>query len=387
MVSKRKQSNRRRRIATVSTVARVVPRQVNNMPRRSQGKNMGAQLTQDGARFLKTAFAAPDQNSMPFMGIPDKNNATVVVKRYQATNSVVPTAGKSTFIVVAPVPGISHFYDGSVDIGSSPITLTSVDYPGATNDFPTNDEDRNFTEFRCGALAAELKYTGNLYNGGGSITCYKIPMSLALRQNKFGVSTGNVGAAAYCLNGLRGVTSTAPKDSYAGHVFDGVYAVASDRTGEFEFNPIIESLVELRDGHKPIAEEWPATTIHLTATSSSVNIAGFGNTDAIVFKIDSGADTQNSFILRTWAAYEFKPSPYGQYMDLSSLSPSYDPMALRLYDEIRIRLPTAVIAKLNAGFWQRVLSIIRGVSRGLSFVPGPTGVVAGGINTILSVLE
>lgn len=143
-------------------------------------------LSQAGMGFLKCAFAPPDFNSDPGLGIPDDFMGKTLCRKDVINSSVGFTAAKDTFLVIMPTPGIAY-WKVEVPFGTFPLitdTLVAFPYQGFNNMFPASsaliaNRSSNVNQFRYASMCVGLYPTSNLTQYGGSITVWKMPLDLS----------------------------------------------------------------------------------------------------------------------------------------------------------------------------------------------------------------
>jgi len=185
-----------------------------------------SRLTQPGLAFLKCAFAPPDFNTDPGKGIPDRFEGKVVTRKDVLTQSVSFTAGRDTFILVTPTPGIAYWV-ADVPIGTFPIpgstgtpvvpptTFTPVPFPGFASLFGTDSSSRSdqVSSFRYASMNGGVYPTSNLMQFAGSITVWKVPIKLSTVQLPV-TTTPPTAALVHTLVGADGVLAVGP-DNYS----------------------------------------------------------------------------------------------------------------------------------------------------------------------------
>jgi len=325
-------------------------------------------LTQEGKSFLKCAFAPPDFIGNDVAGVPDDFRGPSLVKKhrlvftYNLTSSAV-----DYYFLVAPTPGVAFWV--LTNPAGTGVASTSVFTPVFYSDFstmfgPTTGATAAdiVTKFRTISQHVELVPCVNDMSWTGNIQCFKAPMAMVLDANT--VST------RYSVTGLQGFNST-NANQYTAPFKNGVYSAAYNAGAKFDFQPIVENQTALPN--TMIAGDW-----------GQLNgcVVGFDSQfDSIMIKVTGVTGTANTMIIKTWSCVEYQCSPGNLLYEFCSLSPS-DPLALKLYREVILGLPVGVPYYQNEGFWERVLKIIRRLSGPLSVIPGPPGMIAGGIDAL-----
>nr|QYF49914.1 MAG: putative capsid protein precursor [Sichuan mountain noda-like virus 1] len=357
--------------------------------RRRLQRGIRPRMSPEGVAFLKCAFAPPDFSVDPGKGIPDRYNGKTIAIKDCATNSISFPANQDTYIVVAPVPGYAYF-SASVATGVQPTDLVGTLFPTYSTNFGNattgdatvdyyNTNNNNFTDFRYASLAAGLYPSTNYMSFSGSISVWKCDMNL-MTNTVFAMTTAvtTTEVDTTRLQGLQSITPVVPRDNYTENFMKGAFTVAFDQTGNFEWNPF-----HYRDNYGNNAQASTGVPIRrLTSPAAGASpLVGFGNTETIIIKVATGA-TAGSAILKVWNCIEFKARTDTNLYQFASLSPPYDPMALETYSKVRNQLPVAVCCEQNAFSWQRVLEVLKQIGYLGSHIPGPVGMVSGGIGAI-----
>lgn len=335
--------------------------------RRPRMPRMG--LSMPGECFLKCAFAAPDFANENFVGIPDTFGGKVLVKRTAYENSIAFAAGRDTYIIIPPIVGYQYFHT------QSPIGIPlpqGVEFTGSVASdyntiFSSGDFGVNYTSYRYISQSAEIIPLMNDMTWSGSITCFKIPVTLADKITGAGANFQPT------VEGLEAVNSSTV-NRYTGPFRDGVYSVATTRQPDFKFKTWLENILEIpatldtNDYGRLISGDW---------------IPGIGDLDTIVIKVSvpTGAANQSA-VMRVWNCIEFQPNAASQLNTYAKLSPDHDPSALAAYRYIAGQLPPAVAYYENANFWEFVKKILGGAAMAggaLSVLPGPYGAIAGSL--------
>lgn len=359
--------------------------------RRRLQRGMRPRMSPEGVAFLKCAFAPPDFSVDPGKGIPDRYNGKTISIKDCATNSLSFAANTDTYIIIAPVPGYAYF-TASAATGTVPQDFPGTVFPTYTTNFGNsttsdatidyyNTNGNNFTEFRYASLAAGLYPSTNYMSFSGSISVWKVDMNL-MTNTVFAITqalpqvTTEVDTTR--LMGTQSITSVVPRDNYTENFMKGAFAVAFDQTGNFEWQHFV-----YRDNYgNNAAASTGAPIRRLTSPIAGAQpLPGFGNTETIIIKVATGA-TAGSAILKVWNCIEMKARTDTNLHQFSSLSPPYDPLALDVYSKVRNQLPVAVCCEQNAFSWQRVLDVLKSIGYLGSHIPGPIGMVSGGIGAI-----
>jgi hypothetical protein len=331
-------------------------------------------MSKCGIDFLKCAFAAPDFDSTGAQGIPDNYVGKTLCSLQTFSSSFQAPAGVDTYILVSPLFGSAFLSAASTTPGGNPVAFGSTSWPGAQNlgIFSAPQGTGTVSKFRYASLAAELQCTMNEMTWSGSITSWKIPMSVEVTNSVTTVAL--IPSELYTVSGLVNLATTPLNNIYTAPINRGAYSVSYNRTGSFDFQNVV-------------ADPSPGNTYGIPTGSAgpTLNMAyrGIDNLDTIVYRISvpTGAQAQ-SLILRTWACVEMQVQPSTFVYEFTNLSCPHDQAALEMYKMIAERLPVAVPYADNANFWARVLAFIRSASSTLSKLPGPVGDIASGVNLI-----
>jgi hypothetical protein len=333
-------------------------------------------LTPGGEAFLKCAFAPPDFAASAPTGVPDDFRGTSLLKKHRLVSTFNCTSSSTDcYILLTPSVGGVAYWTALVAAGTGfPSTgnFTPVYYSDTTALFSgPGAMASNFTKFRYVSNHIELIPTMNQMSWAGSIQAWKIPIAMAIR------STTTVADNLYTVTGLESINAT-NANQYTGPANLGVYSAAYNTGANFDFQPIIEGVVQV-----------PNSIVSGTDYGRLAGAIGGidPNFDSVIIKISGmGTNVLNSFIVKTWACIEYQVQVNSSVYEYQTLSPC-DPYAMELYRAIILQLPVGVSFLDNDGFWQRVLGIIKTVSGALSAIPGPYGAIAGGVNAISTGIE
>lgn len=330
-----------------------------------------------GMAFLKCAFAPPDFSGSNVSGYPDSYSGLSLVKKHRLTQTRTMTASTDRYFLLAPIPGIAYcFLDKTAN---SAVTAndnwTAVTYPDYNSLFSGSSVTADVvTDFRYISNHIEIIPTVNQMTWTGGIQVMKCQVSMSIRPNNLAGPPDNL----FTITGLQAVNGFGNANQFSGPFINGLYSGAYASDSSRDFSRIIEGITTMPD------------TI-VTGDFTQINTIAFPGLDntfeSVIVKISGiGTNTNNSFMIKTWACVEYKVVVGSVLYEYQSLSPC-DPVALELYRKIVALLPIAVTYMENENFWTRVLSIIRRVSGAMSVVPGPYGLMAGGVNAISTGLE
>lgn len=400
-----KKAGRRNRVRNRVRNNTALVRQVTVRPvrvrraRRKRANNkrraMMPQMSPAGLAFLKCAFAPPDFNNDPGKGIPDSYEGPTLSRKDNLTASIAFTAGKDTFLLFTPTPGIAY-WKAEVNVGFFPTTSTNftpVSYPGTVNIFgppgaTAKGVDDVVNAFRYASLAAGIYPTVNEQQWSGSITLWKIgatPTHTKLVQVVGVIPPVNITTEMIEVAGLDGVLQV-PNQNYATGFVDGVFASSTNADADFDFDPVWRGIARL-----PATGAGSDDTImpfNLDATGSNVpDIYGWGKMDTIVMRVSTPAAAVNSAIVKVWSCIEYKPTAGSAFSTFATMSPPLDVIALSEYRRVAREMPLAVKAADNARMWETIKSIL-GFGIGMATaLPGPVGMAAGGVMSIATALK
>lgn len=348
-------------------------------------------MSKAGVAFLKCAFAAPDFNTDPGEGIPDKYQGKTLMRKDVTTSSVSATANKDTFYLIAPTPGVSYW---KVEVAAGTLPLTSDNWTpvyvpgfetlfGVTGTTGAKSRADQVSMFRYASMCIGIYPTSNLMQFAGSITCWKLP--LRMEQATYIVNVGttpvvNISQVGWIVNGLDGVSKVSP-DNYAGTFIEGIYSQSVCNEDEFEFQPILEGLYEL-----PLLGTSGGNPGQMYSNLDG-DVLGMGHMDSILVRVSSPTASVNNFIMKTWSCIEYRVNPNSALYQSAKDSPGLDEVALAAYREIAKNVPVAVPYHQNAHFWERVSKMLQAMLKGASYVPGPVGELATGIQATTKALQ
>lgn len=354
-----------------------------------------SRLTQPGLAFLKCAFAPPDFNTDPGKGIPDRFEGKVVTRKDVLTQSVSFTAGRDTFILVTPTPGIAYWV-ADVPIGTfptagsagppvvPPTTFTPVPFPGFASLFGTDSSSRSdqVSSFRYASMNGGVYPTSNLMQFAGSITVWKVPIKLSTVQLPV-TTTPPTAALVHTLVGADGVLAVGP-DNYSESFIKGTFSQSACNEPEFDFSNILEGIQTL----PPTSIGPSGMPFQMTAANQALaGVTGWGNMDTIVIRVSTPTGAVNSAIVKMWSCLEYRPNPNAMIYQFGHDSPPLDEVALKEYRTVARSIPCAVSAAQNASMWERVKSIIKASLSFASTIPGPIGMAATGISGLSQLFE
>lgn len=364
------------------------PRNKKRGGRKGRARATGPRMSMAGKSFLECAFAPPDFNVDPGQGIPDSYAGKTLMRKDVLTKSISAPAARDVYYLVAPTPGVAYWtctIDPSQGTGAPTSTTvwSAVEFPGAfgaTSLYGSSGSARasNVDGFRHASLCAGLYPTSNQMTFSGSVQVWKVPLVQASENRATTVNTTPavvITTSELVLSGLES-TSIVPPENYSHSFIDGVYTVSGNNQPDFPFRSILENY-----------ESLPPSAVDAAPRSGMYGrldgpYLGYGDTDAIVIKVSSGANADNSFVLKVWSCLELRVNTSSPLYQYAGASPNHDPVAIEVYRRALAKMPLAVICAENARFWETMVRIIRSVAGAASYVPGPVGVIGTSVGAI-----
>lgn len=341
-------------------------------------------LSEAGLAFLKCAFASPDFSVDPGKGIPDQFHGRTLSIKDCFTTALNFTAGVDTYVLIAPVPGYAYFIGTSATIGGPPPSAwVGVTFPTFETNFGSGTDSQNkFSKFRYASMAAGLYPTSNFMQFSGSIQSWRIDLNLA--ENLRPALTAAGPPAVFetfmqkRIQGLQSVTTLVPRDNYSESFIKGAYTFAFDKSQDFEWQDFVAGTEYI---------ESSVTGSNRLQSDGTHFLTGLGNVNTIVYKVSTPIGAVNTALFRVWNCIELQPDTNSSLFQFSGVSPPHDPIAMEMYSNLKMRFPVAVPCVENAKFWENVLRMIRTISQAGSFLPGPLGLISGGVNTITEAIN
>jgi len=340
----------------------------------------GSRLSAEGLRFIKCAFSAADFDGSGTYGVPDDFGGRSTAVKHRAVASFSFSANTDYYFLIPPTPGAAYYL--LTKTAGSPVLYTDVFNVVTYADYGsifavTTGAASNFavSKFRYVSQHFELCPTTNQNNWTGSVLVWKLPCQAGW-SNQNGAAVNRL-----TVSGLSGVNAN-DADMYSGPFNLGCYAGAFNKgSTDWKFSDVWENQLSLPETVQ--AGDFG----QLAAGGATVN--GFDNNfETILVKVSGiGANANNTAILRSWACVEYQFTPGSVMYEMQNNKNLCDELAIKLYRRIVTELPTAVSFLDNANFWTRVLGIIRQISGGLSVLPGPYGLAAGGVNSLATAVE
>jgi len=355
-------------------------------------------ISDDAAAFLKTATSAPDFENLPLEGIPDEYSGPTFTKKDFVYQTVEAVAGEVTWIVVTPTAGVAWWgasqpapIDPAVPVqwaagatGGGLFPDAGTLFPGVVDNGQPNLQMNNTGEVVAGRMlshCAELVVLNNAFNQFGSISTFKTPLLREIANQAAG------GSVNYHISGNESLFKS-PLSSEANvvPVRQGSYAVAMSREADFEFYPVLDdvTLSSTFPGYQQSTFPAPVASNYRGPAVCWDN--GF---DTIVFRIDVPAAVANqSFVLKIWRTWEFKPAASSLAHSIAHASPSVDRPVIDLYHAMSKSLPVSVPAKDNPDFWNTLLRTIKDTSAIMARLPLPTiSMVGRGVHAVATTID
>lgn len=339
--------------------------------RRLQQTPRRAGLTDQGIAFLKCAFAPPDFQTSSISGVPDDFRGPSLTRKHRFVSTVTFEANKDYYFLVAPVPGAAYFLT-SVTANDNIVYDTKfvpTCYTDTTQMFPSPETNTSVvTRFRFISNHFEIIPTTNQMSWSGSISCWKLPLTVGDRPN-------TVANNLLSISGLEGCNSD-NFSGYSGPFIQGIFAAAYSSDPVFSFKPVIDNVLNMPPAI--LTSDFGQLDYY---PLSGPGFPGLDNGfESLIVKV-SGITANQTCLVKTWACVEYGVNPGNVLNEFVSLSPC-DRIAMELYREIILGLPVAVGFEDNDTFWQRVLGIISQITNVGALAPGPLGLASRGINML-----
>nr|UQE85432.1 putative capsid protein [Mayzas noda-like virus] len=317
----------------------------------------GPPMSQDGLAFLKCAYASLDFEASQAHGVPDQYQGKSLTMDNATNVSLTPAAGKTSYIVVLPTPGVAYWYcavDGDgvpdkttvwtpkYDKSFNPTTGLFGESTNQEETPPLDPIDRasSVTKFRYIANSLEITSTASPNTTSGSIVLWKGDLAMSLGVQ----NTATTSNCEYNLNGADFVVSV-PRKHYTGAVADGVYSLAFNNNVDFEWSPILSGITRI-----PSIGDSPDTN---SATFGAWNgdFVGFGSLQALCARISIPEGAISNLVLDVRSCVEYQPNT-NSIVDLyCGTSANHDAVAMQAYHTIAKTLPIAIPRAENDGFW------------------------------------
>lgn len=297
--------------------------------------------------------------------------------KHATTTSKTFAAGKDTYLVFPPVPGLM-FMSCEVDQGAQPRVFSPTFHNEATL--------TGFTSFRFASNVVGLYPTSNFSNFGGSIVAFKTQITFSdASYNYLTDSTNTIKGESPRLTGAV-ISTTAPQDNFAVPFIDGVYIQALNLEPTFPFT-LNRQYTEISNYARKMKDPPDNGENEIHWGFGGRVVSGMGNLECIVIKVNTPANAVNSAIIKSWQCLEVIPSSSESTHKFMSESPPYDPVALALYRQLAKKLPMAVVSKENAHSWERVSAIILELLKAGAYLPGALGILSGGLGIAMTGLR
>jgi len=327
--------------------------------------------------FLKCAFAAFDQADKNSVAIPDQFQGKIIPFRSDTTQTVTVKANTTTTIVVLSSPG-NPFYLSEEDNLNSIYRAT---YDEAIDDVLAlrGDHSDRASHFRTVSNVVDIFNVSSSINAGGTIKVCRFNLERSVELDN---------ATRTEILTYNGFPISLNRDVYVDNLKYGANSVGVRDSVDFDFTPLIQPGVPVKGGYPegftiPMNISTPdGTPASLEGVEGKFVTRGIGDNYGRIFQF-TAPDHDQTLQIRVNACYEFTPVPNTLLFEVASGSPPYDPAIIWLYKIISSEMPLAVRVSHNPDFWQFVRNIIQRSTGVLSHLPGPYGMIAGGINELL----
>lgn len=312
------------------------------------------------------------------------------------TNTLNFAVDLDTFILVMPTPGVAY-WSCTVEVGTFP-TQSTVWTPtynasfttlfGATSDqtvdAPTDPVERgtNVSKFRYASNVCEITPTSNFTQFAGSITVWKVPITMLDSVQSTGAGDAQVSSVQKSLVGVEGLTRVSP-DNKPFKFLDGAFSMAVNTQPGWDFSPVLSGVTR-------IPSVGQSNTNNPTWGQFQGDFIGLGSLQSLVFRVSTPTGAVNASIIKVWSCIEYQPSPGSAFFEFAGTTPACDPLALKLYREIALKIPVAVTVSENEGFWSdKVMPVLKSSLNALRIVGGVVpqiGAAVTGIDAITGLL-
>lgn len=319
---------------------------------------------------MKDAFSAPDWQQNEVFGVPDKFVGKTITKQHLYSGRLLgPSPGFDKQILVAPTPGHAFWQAEITTVHPGvDINYDGVEFIDTPTSFPPNNEAMNFTSARVVSLAVEIVPTGNALVIDGVMAVAKVP----LRMTPGPVTTS--GDLQYFITGAEGLGTPLARAPWTKPMAEGVFSVSSHTQPDWDFRPIVANVGDVR---------FSGTTLgKLDVVAGATGVTCLDDMDTIVIRLAPGS-YDGEYHIMVWMTVEYQVQPNSILADMAHASPGMDELAMYNYREMASKMPIAVVQRRNAGFWDTMLSVARSVASGLSFIPGPVGMIASGVRGLM----
>lgn len=343
-------------------------------PKRSVNHNSRSAITPAGTAFLKCSMAPADFSIVPnFSGIPDEYDGYSVVRNLNLTSSLPDyEPGNDLYIIQMPIPGVAYLH-AQRPPGLSPSSLTvwyPVFYDGISSMFPFGNENVNANSFRFASNVLEVISTANEMTVAGSVHAWKSQVNMG---HDMKVAPGSpFFTESPFIEGVSAILSTKPQSCFP--LCEGIYIPAFNSQSTYPWTPILTGCTFSEMNNNQLLGPTSDRFFQF-GDDSTTPFLGLGSFETSIIKIPA-ATVGQSCIIRAWCCLELQIPETSVVYDYRHLSPTYDPVALALLKKYRSTLTTAVTWKQNATFWQNFIKWSRTILKGVSYIPGPLGIIA-----------
>lgn len=411
--AKRRRNRRNNQVDQRSSIRGMIPittssPTANDLFARPSRKTMGSrinmpQMSEAGSSFLKSVFAAPDfAGQGAFLGIPDDISSIVCPYRHILTGDFWTILGiygnsndliecNTVAIIQPPTPGYA-FWFAPLKPGQI-VNPTTIFHGVPYDDFkslfgndplvlpPTYDVNEQVTDFRCAGNSFELICTSNAFQWRGSIRAFKLKLQYADTGLYAPDSTVPTFQTTKAVTGIEGVNATSAA-AFVTPANLGVYMTAVNTEATFMSSSIPDKM-------------WNINGNSASAYGIFEGIfTGFGTLETNVILLENikvadqepNPEVATLFQIRSWSMNEYKPQPSSLLYRSAHPSPPLDTTALNVYRSVVADLPVAVTYFENDSFWKRLMNTLGKIGGWLSNVPGPVGLISGGVGTLASTI-
>lgn len=336
-------------------------------------------VSEPGLDWLRVAFAAPDFDNLNPQGVPDNYTGRTLPKIFRYEKSyTVPT--DDSFLLLAPVPGISHYefarnFDGpdanTTQIPSAQSIWLSVPYSDTQSLFGSDGRAAadQVTSARFMGNSIELVPTTNAFKWSGSVSAYRVPLKMSTMSGAQYVNP-TVGTIPVpnknVIVGGQSIVATA-NQQYTAPSNMGVFACAFNNQPDNRFTDITENTKVMNtvnptdpidptiNGVNPLVNYGAWGLFEADPTLDLHPFTCMCDHDTIVVRVQGAKG--NTFVLKTWAAVEFQPNASSSLYSFSRMSPRPDPAACAAYRRAVQHAPVAVSYYENANIFTKLFTM------------------------------
>jgi len=362
-----------------TAVTSVVPRRRAPQVR---GGFRGLRCSADGIEFLKATIAPRDFPGVVPAGVPDRFGGATFVMQHQVSTSISSSATQDLHLCMLPaLPSALWTLLGGASASS---TWTGVQFPNVLAQVfqdisaSATTTDSFISGFRVLGGTFELIPTTAPASTPGVV--YATRGSVRIAPSEI---SGSTAGAVWIPTGMEHANqqdiSSGPH--YSGPLASGVYMPMVCNNPDWSFVPPLY--------RHPTLPVKPGDAV----TSGVLNgpVVGFDNGMQSLICTVPTTGVVTSYVVTVSLLVEYLPDTGNLLSYLAHQSPSHDPVAMEIYERFVKDMPVAVPAYENGGFWDRFLRVIGSLGSALSVIPGPFGMIAGGVgmtaNAIASAID